>query len=101
MNEHCVFKKNPDSGQRDYGPAELFGYGFTRDKFFSSQEIIVKEIPTRYFVEELVHGRLILFRLNTDFFLLDSDKKIERLFITRTTIHANDRDYVKTTHNYI
>ncbi len=68
--ESCQFKKSVKGDVESYNATELAGYGFTSDKRFLTRIISIKPgIEQKAFLEQLVVGKLSLYRFQQKFFV--------------------------------
>lgn len=79
-----TFKSSLTSKENNYSPKDILGYGYNDSELFTSKYIEDKKYNETYFIENLILGRLSLYKLFDEYFVskgdnfarLDSDKVI-------------------------
>lgn len=66
-SKSCIFRKNPQSEEQHFSPAELHSYHFINGKHYYSQQVTLDQEPKLLFLECLVKGRLTLYYYPTTF----------------------------------
>jgi hypothetical protein len=78
------FKSSLTSKEKNYSPKDILGYGYHDNELFTSKYIEDKKYNETYFIENLILGRLSLYKLFDEYFVskgdnfarLDNDKVI-------------------------
>lgn len=85
--ESCLFSINDSSTL--FGPNQINGYGFLKDKFFSSS--IVKNA----FVESLILGKISLFRMGNTYYIRKDHGEIYELSSKQIEIQIDNKKVLK------
>ncbi len=101
-SESCVFKYVGGNSKTTYYAGNIFGYGFTGDRFFQSRPILVKDpLYLATFLEVVVKGRLNLYRLGKDFFLEKDTSGLHQLKDEAKKLMIDGDDYQKKENQHI
>jgi len=83
----CIFKGA--EGEKEYFPKDILGFGYTNDKFFSSQ------IVPNAFVEVLVQGKLSLYKSEENSYYVQKDTILKQLEAKKIEVVTNGRTSLK------
>ena len=86
----CSYRKELNSETKEFGPLDISGYGFKNDHYYVSRQVMIDSVYGNYFMELLVLGKASLLRVNSKFFLEDSEGKLFEL-TTVTSEVINDK----------
>jgi hypothetical protein len=71
--EDCKFRDTEQGAVKQFSATQILGFGYLNDKVFLSKDTIQDASNNTVFMEEIVHGRVSLFRYGKVFYL-EKDK---------------------------
>jgi len=94
----CTFKENDKDETTTYFPNQLTGYRFIDGKFYISKKVLVDSIPTTFFMEYLINGKLnFYFRQDkgviNHYYAEKDTSGIRELIYINEIVHINDGDF--------
>ncbi|NDP21279.1 MAG: hypothetical protein GZ091_09395 [Paludibacter sp.] len=91
----CIFKENNKDETVTFLPNQLSGYRFVDGKYYISQKVLVDSIPTTFFMEYLIKGKLNIFfrhekNLTNHYYAEKDNSGLRELIYKDETVHNEE-----------
>ncbi|WP_209400074.1 hypothetical protein [Pseudozobellia sp. WGM2] len=103
-SKKCIFKKSLDTKSKTYTPSNLISFQFENGKNYKSEEVSIKGLSEKLFLEHLFDGNTNIFISSQNgkehFYITDEKGKFHELKNDEKEVLRNGKTYVFDSHEY-